>query len=182
MIPEGKHRARATDWDLGEASTGTQQIGVQFEFLDEPHTGTRMTWFGFFTDKALASTVKALRAMGWTGADPSELAGRGGTLDANEVTLVVENETDQQGQARPRIRWVNPAGGMAMAKPLAGDSLRAFGAQMRAKILALDPANAAKHAARPAAQPARTAAQQRPAAQPQRRPEPPPVADEDVPF
>lgn len=182
MIPEGKYRARAISWDLGVASTGTQQIGAQFELLDEPNAGQRMTWFGFFTDKALASTVKALRAMGWQGSDPSELASSGGGLAANEVTITVEHETDQQGQPRARVRWVDAASGLAMAQPLAGDSLKAFGAQMRAKILALDPANAAKHAARPAPAPARPASQQRPAAQPQRRPEPPPVADEDVPF
>ena len=136
-IDNGKYRGRALEWGLGLTGTGKEQIGILFEFLDRPET--QMVWYGFFTDAALETTVKALRACGWQGDDPSELNDNGGGLDANEVTLVVEHETDQQGAWRPKIRWVNRAGGFGMKNQLAGSDAKAFGAGLRGKILALDP-------------------------------------------
>ena len=174
ILEEGKYRGKAREWDLGKASTGTVQVAVSFDLLDRP--GQQIVWYGFFTDNSLETTVKALRAMGWQGSDPSELGSNGGGLSEKEVTLVVEHEQDQKGQKRARVRWVNPGGGVALKEALAGQDLKAFGAQLRGKILALDPSRASQHAA------ARPAAQQRPPAQPQRRPEPPPVDDGDVPF
>jgi hypothetical protein len=174
ILEAGRYRARAREWSIWAASTGTMQIGVLFDLLDMP--GQRITWYGFFTDKALPDTVKALRTMGWQGSDPSELGDNGGGLDANEVSLVVEHEQDQQKKTRARVRWVNPSGGLGLKPPLAGNDLKAFGAQLRGKILALDPSRASQHAA------ARPQAPARPPAPPQRRPEPPPVDDGDVPF
>jgi hypothetical protein len=173
ILSPGNYRAKASEWAIGQASTGTMQIGVSFDLLDLP--GQRITWYGFFTDSTLKTTVKALRTMGWEGSDPSEFADRGGRLDTNEVQLVVEHEQDKNGETRARARWVNPAGGLAMKSVLQGNDLKAFGAQLRGKILALDPSRASQHAA---AKPT----PQRPPAQPQRRPEPPPVDDGDVPF
>ena len=171
----GQKRAKAIRWAIGEAKTGTRQVGVEFELLDVegcPH----MTWYGFFTDKALATTVKALRACGWEGCDLEQLDG----LDRNEVQLVIEPETDDAGQRRARIRWVNSAGGLAMGTALAGNDLKGFAAKMRGAILALDPSNASRYAAnKPAPKPAsgQRQAQNGPAA-----PEPPPVGDDDMPF
>jgi hypothetical protein len=174
ILEAGRYRAKAREWSLGKASTGTVQLGVSFDLLDRP--GQQIAWYGFFTDKALATTVKAMRAMGWQGSDPSECSENGGSLDANEVSLVVEHEQDQDGQLCARVRWVNSMGGLGMKEQLQGNDLKAFGAQLRGKILALDPSRASQHAA------ARPQAPARPPAQPQRRPEPPPVDDGDVPF
>ena len=186
ILNQGKHRAKASDWGIGKAGTGTVQLGVEFDLLDLP--GQSIGWYGYMTDKALKDTVKALRAMGWQGSDLSELADRGGALDANEVTLVVEHEqeTDEQGTGkideqgqplmRARVRWVNSAGGVAMKNPLMGDDLKAFAATMRGKILALDPNSAAKRAgsgAKPAP---------RPAPQSQSQPQGDPRPDPDIPF
>lgn len=173
ILEAGRYRAKAREWDLGKASTGTVQLGVSFDLLDRP--GQSIAWYGFFTEAALKTTVKAMRSMGWQGSDPSECAASGGGLDANEVLLVVEHEQDQDGQLCARVRWVNSMGGLGMKEQLQGQDLKAFGAQLRGKILALDPSRASQHAA---AKPA----PQRPAAQPQRRPEPPPADDGDIPF
>ena len=182
MINQGKHRAKVKDWALGVAGTGTKQIGAEFDLLDRP--GETIAWYGYFTDKAFESTIKALRSMGWQGSDLSELDGHGGGLDANEVTLVVEQEdaTNEDGseqvddQGAPvvyaKVRWVNSAGGVAMKNQLVGDDLKAFGALMRGKILALDPSSAAKRAAAGVPK-----AAQRTAAEPPSR-----LNDPDIPF
>ena len=129
--------------------------------------------------------MKALRACGWQGADLSELADRGGGLDATEVVLVVEHEqaTNEDGtpkmddQGEPviyaKVRWVNSSGGVAMKNQLAGDDLKAFGALMRGKILALDPSSAAKRAAAPMPKAAPRTVQQEP---------PSHLTDPDIPF
>ena len=140
----GKYRAKARGWQVGEAGTHTLQVGVQFDLLDHP--GDTLTWYGSMTDKALPRTMDGLRAMGWQGCDISELDDPATEMD-NEVVLVVEWD-EYQGKKKLKVNWVNAAGGgMGMKNPLAGDALKAKAAELKAKILALDPANAAKYAA-----------------------------------
>jgi hypothetical protein len=139
-LNDGKYRAKAKDWAVGNASTGTPQVGVVFEFLDHP--GEERTWYGFLSDAALKTTVKALRACGWEGADLDMITG----LDKNEVIAVLESE-EYQGEVQQRIRWINSQGGLAMNNQLVGRELQDFSKAMKAKILALDPGSAAKHAA-----------------------------------
>lgn len=143
------------------------------------HPGESLTWYGFFTDKTLDRTVESMRACGWQGVDLTDLSG----MDANEVVLVVEHETDESGAIRPRVRWVNSQGGLAMSNALAGDDLAAFAATMRGRIAALDPRQArSKPTQRPAPAPRTTpATTQRRAGTPDGRPEPPPISD-NIPF
>jgi hypothetical protein len=161
----GKYRAQAREWSLGKAGTGNPQVGVMFDLLD--HEGEQLTWYGSFTDAALPTTVKALQAMGWQGADIRELAQPTTKLD-QEVVLVVEWD-EYNGKRSLKVKWVNSMGGLAMKEPLAGSDLDAFAAALRGKILALDPSSAAKRAAAPRA----TATS---------RPTPPAHRDEDIPF
>jgi hypothetical protein len=158
-LENGKYRAKAVtgQWGIGKAGTGTPQVGIQFELLDRG--GESITWYGFLSDKALPVTVKALRACGWEGADLSDLTG----LDTHEVTLVVENE-EYNDKWSPRVKFVNSNAGLSMNNVLEGDGLKAFAAEMRAKILGIDPSSAKKHAS------------------PTKRPEPPPPGDADAPF
>lgn len=185
-IPLGTQRAKAVSWALGQANTGTPQVGVEFELLDadgRPH----ITWYGFFTDKTLERTVESLRHMGWEGCDLDQLDG----LDRNEVYLVIDEQPDLEGKMRARVRWVNSSGGLAMTNRLEGNDLRAFSAQMRSAILALDPSNAAKHAAarkpsqarKPAPSSARSDSSRGPMS-PEPPPDfgPPPHDDSDIPF
>jgi hypothetical protein len=165
----GTYRARAVESGLGKASTGTEQVAVLFELLDE--NGLRITWYGYFSDKAYEQTVKALRACGWQGADPTELdtfATSG--LGSNEVELVIEQETaiDAQGNAkgtRAKVRWVNVpgAGGIGLKSKLAPDEAKSFAARMKAKILALEHGKPKVNGS------------------PSRQPEPPPHGDSDRP-
>lgn len=141
MIEAGKYRAKAREWALGDASTGTKQIGISFDLLD--HAPESITYYGFFTDAALEYTIANMRLCGWQGADLSDLSG----LDAREVVLVIEHERDPQGQIRAKVKYINGAGGLAMKTALDANGTKSFAAQMKAKILALDPSSAAKHAA-----------------------------------
>lgn len=163
MIPKGRHRARAVNAALGLTQKGAEQVGVQFELLDEP--GGMITWYGYFTEKTMENTVKSLRTCGWDGEDLSDLR----NIDANEVTLVIEHEADDKGGTRAKVRWVNDAGGLAMKSQLAPDQAKAFGARMRSAVLAYG-----KPTPRPAAPPARHISH--PDASP------PVGADDDIPF
>lgn len=135
-LANGMYRARATSGVLGETSTGKEQMVVDFELLDAGFEGQHLTWFGFFTEKTLESTIKGLRACGWTGDDLMDLAG----IDTNEVSLVVENET-YEGKTRARVRWVNPINtGLSVKAPLPEDKAKAFAAKMRGQIRAMEKA------------------------------------------
>jgi hypothetical protein len=110
MINEGKHRARAVagSAQFGRASTGTEQIAVTFEFLDERMVGQEITWIGnFANEQGTEITLKGLLAAGWATDDLSDLTGLGDT----EVQLVIEHEKGTDNVVRAKVRWVNKAGG-----------------------------------------------------------------------
>jgi hypothetical protein len=176
VIEKGKQRAKALSWALGKASTGTVQIGVEFSLLDKP--GESITWYGYLSDKAFELTIKALRACGWEGADLAELERQDCGLDKNEVVLVIEHEEypENSGQWQAKVAFVNSGGGVAMKTKLQGDDLKAFAAEMKGRILAMDPSSAAKRAA------SKPGNGGKPPAGPAARPEPPPVDDRDIPF
>jgi hypothetical protein len=127
------YAARATLWDLGETSTGKEQVAVEFIIMTPDADLRRVTWFGYFTDDTIDRTIESLRIMGWTGNDLSDLQG----LDANEVELVVEDET-YEGKTRAKVRWVNRPGGLALKAPLSVDRKKAFAASMRDRIKTFD--------------------------------------------
>lgn len=116
MIPEGKQRAVAVEWSFGQAKTGTHQIAVTFDLLDLP--GQRITWYGSFTERAMERTVESLQYCGWSCGRLDKLTGMG----TQEVQLVIEHEDDQQGNPRPRVRWVNRAAA-AFKNEVQGDAL-----------------------------------------------------------
>ena len=175
----GKYKARANNWGLCKASTGTPQIGISFDLLDL--TGQTISYYGSLSDNALEFTVKALRACGWQGDDVSNLQG----LDANEVSLTVESEV-YNGKSTLKVKWVNPpSGGLKMDSPIEGNDLAIFARTMKAKIAMIS-------GTKPAPQPVRTQVVNRATqsfqpskpspTQRNQRPEPPPLDDNDIPF
>ncbi len=158
IIEAGTYRAKAVEGALGETSTGKEQVAVVFDLLD---AGQKITWYGYFTDKTLESTFKALRTAGWRGQDLSDLSDLS-RQDTPEVNLVVEHEDDKEGQPRARVRWVNSTNGVGLKAALAPDKAKAFAARMKGAVAAFDRGNG------PPVTPA-----QRPAARPQARPAPP---------
>lgn len=53
----------------GNGKAPTKQVAVQFELLEGPAAGARLTWFGYFTEKTWQRTVEALRYCGFKGDD-----------------------------------------------------------------------------------------------------------------
>lgn len=132
-LNDGKYKAKAAEWGLGETSTGKEQIAITFDLLDPDFAGQRITYFGFFTEESLQYTIKNMRTCGWEGDDLLELGG----LDKNEVILVVENE-EYNGKVTPKVKFINALGGLALKTPMTPAKQQSFAAQMRQRIAALD--------------------------------------------
>jgi hypothetical protein len=126
---EGRKLARAREWALGRAGTGAEQIGILFA-LTEPYAGRTVMWWGYFTEDTLEHTIKALRACGWEGDDLTKLD----TLGANEVSLVIEQEPDREGELRDRVRWVNKPATLALKERLSADEQVTLAKRIKAKI------------------------------------------------
>jgi hypothetical protein len=173
FIQPDTYRARAIGAALGSTSQGKPQIGVEFQILDGGRTGDdsavgkSITWYGSFSsEKAIEITMKALRVCGWQGDDLDDLT----TIDTNEVSIVIQEDQDLEGNPQIRVRWVNPigGGGIALKNRMDETSARAFAAEMRGYAIQ---SRGAAPPARPAAAPPapRAAAPAAPRA-PQRRP------------
>lgn len=135
MLPEGTYRAQGIQASLTAAGNGTEQVAVVFNIVDPAEfVNQKITWFGFFTEKTLERTFKALRLCGWEGDNLADLSG----VDANQVDIVVEHES-YEGKTRARVLWVNEAGSGGVAiRPMAEAQAKAFAAKLRAKVLAFD--------------------------------------------
>ena len=99
MIPIGKHVATVTTAVLSESSKGTPCIQIEFESAGE----TATAWL-YLSDKAFENSVKTLRdAFGFD--DDFE------TLEAQVIgrkcQIVVEEEADDKGNLKPRVKWIN---------------------------------------------------------------------------
>lgn len=153
MLPmqKSRYRAKAVSWQLGEASTGTPQVGVEFEVQDGENQGERISGYFALSDAAAEYTLEKLRNCGWTGTDIGELDGPGASasMKANVVELVVEPEQQVKNGApvvnedgspalRLRIQFVNRGGGLAMKTTLTEDKKKLLAAKMRGKLAALD--------------------------------------------
>jgi len=120
MLPKGTYKARATEAEFGFTNTGTEQVAVTFEVVEDGEfQGERIAWFGFFTEATAERTIQALRVCGWTGDDLSDLSG----FDANEVELVVEHE-EYQGKTTAKVKWVNKVGNRVVLKHKMSDAQR----------------------------------------------------------
>jgi hypothetical protein len=127
-----KKRARAINAAVGKASTGTHQIAIEFEFLDE---GGGITYYGPLTDAAFEYTMKAIRTAGFEGDDLSDLSSL--TNEPPEVVLVIGPE-EYQGKITRKVKFINSSGGLALKDALQGDDLTAFARKMKGKIVAFD--------------------------------------------
>jgi hypothetical protein len=165
MIPEGTWRARGVTAALGFTSNDSEQVGVDLVFSpdqDEEVDGRHITWYGYFTEKTEATTLKALRALGWASESLADLSG----VDTNEVEVVVAYEQGLDGVERARVRWINAigGGGLAMKSKMSEDQARAFAERMRGKVLATakaaPPAQPPRAAAAPSGTPAAAAPRQ----------------------
>lgn len=201
-IQPGRYIGTVTSSCLGRAGNGTEQIAIGFDVhLGVDQQSVPMTWYGFFTDRALETTTKALRVLGW---DPDERDYRFDELNpadpydtpikGAEAQLVLEHEEDGEGGQRIRIRWVNsPNGGLVVKERMDAGAAAEFSQTLRSRLLAQrgpqTPRRAPPAPTRPAASPTpRSPTNTRPAAPPARpaaAPVAPPADDvsfDDIPF
>lgn len=130
-LPNGQYPGRGVSAALGTADTGTEQVAVELVVTSGEHQGKRMTWFGFFTEKTTERTLESLRHLGWQGDDLSDLTG----IDRNDITFVVEAE-EYKGEMKPKVRWINAPGGMALKAPMGPEAAKAFAAKMKGAVVA----------------------------------------------
>jgi hypothetical protein len=155
-----KKRAKAISAAIGKASTGTHQIAIEFQYLDEQGG---ITYYGPLTDAAFEYTMKAIRTAGFQGDDLSDLSSLTGE-QTPEVMLVIGPD-EYNGKVTMKVKFINSMGGLALKDALQGDELTAFAKRMKGKIVAFD----------------RSAGSQRPKPAP-KRPAPADSGEEQSPF
>lgn len=128
-----KKRAKAVNAAIGRAGTGTHQIAIEFEFLDEQGG---ITYYGPLTDAAFEYTMKAVRTAGFTGDDFSDLTSLSDG-SAPEVMLVIGPE-EYNGKVTRKVKFINSLGGLALKDALQGEELQAFARRMKGKIVLYD--------------------------------------------
>lgn len=133
MISKGDFGAEVVAAALTVAQgTGTEQVAVQFRFMEGADEGSTITEYLALSDAALPYTVEKLRTCGWTGDDISVLD----MLVGTRVRLKVVHE-DYQGKTRARVRFINP---WRELKRLAAEETQGIAARLRSKIAAIDAA------------------------------------------
>lgn len=171
---DGNHLGKVVGFGFGFTKDGKEQVAVDFHL---PETQETITWYGYFTDKSAPITFKALRTLGWTGDDLSDLS----AIQDAEAMLAIKHE-EYNGRVTPKVNWVNPVNGPSLQNQMGPDALKAFAARMKPQVRAHDASEGKpKMNGKPPAQKA-------PAAKPRQgvlSPEPPPhtgADDLDVPF
>jgi hypothetical protein len=104
MLPVGKFKATVLEHHISTTSKGDPQAVVKFE-VDHQGSKVDITWYGYFTPKTEASTIKGLIACGLEGNNPA-----GPLQIGKQVLITVEHEMDKEGNMRAKVRWVNPIG------------------------------------------------------------------------
>lgn len=194
LIPEADYKVKCVAHKFGRAGTGTEQIGVKLQITEGNHKGQYLTWYGFFTEAAIDTTIKSLRALGLRGDDLRNCS----SMYEGEAIAVVQHEVDRDNNKRARVRWINGAD-VAMNDVMNERELGAFASRMRGSMARFPSSQAAPANNAPAnAPPSRGPAPVRPPPQQQafggngRQPPPrqqqpsswgaPPPSDDDIPF
>lgn len=135
MIEAGTYKAVCDAADLGYTNDNKPQVALSMRITEGENQGARLVWYGYFTEKTLKSTIRALRACGWIGTDISDI--RSCIIDngGKQVTIVVEHEEDLDGRVRARVRWINEEGGPALKRPMTAEERVRFAAQLEATLL-----------------------------------------------
>lgn len=132
-VKPGKYIGRVVDYGIGTTKNGDPQVMVQFRFEDSDHKTQQMTWFGSLKQgqegkKAPREiTIDALLACGLATDEIESLANgpQGCALDEErDVQLTIEEETDDKGKVRSKIRWINIPGGAAFRDKLSFQDAR----------------------------------------------------------
>lgn len=130
MYEIGRWLAEVTAAALTTAKTGTDQVLVEFRFLEGPNEGQRITEYLALTDGALPYTVKKLRACGLPNDDLARIEAMIGT----EVDITLKQETRQNGKEMARVSFIDPPRAKRVSDP---EVTQRVADKWRAKIAAL---------------------------------------------
>ena len=138
LISKGRHRAIPRSFQFGYAGEDDKpQAVVGFEIVGDgdPYAGWSISAFCFLHDKSWERSIESFRHMGWTGDEIDELPALCEAGQLGEVEIVVDHE-EYQGTVSAKVKWINKPGGGAvkLKKPMEGDALKRFSAQMRGKV------------------------------------------------
>jgi hypothetical protein len=142
MITIGKHQATVTGAFLSESSKGTPCVQIEFDANGEATTA----WL-YLSDAAFERAVKTLRdAFGFDDdfeTLPDQLIGK-------QCQIVVEEEADDKGVLRPRVKWINSL--RSAPRPLSNAEVLTAKLSAKASRIARE-VGAATRAPAPAAKP-----------------------------
>lgn len=111
LVSAGRYKAKILDHGITETKAGLPQAAIRFEFEAEGQR-RELTWYGSFKEAAVEHTIKALVTCGLEGNDPS------GPLEiGREVFITIEIDTNDRGDQRNVVRWVNPLGALKKIDP-----------------------------------------------------------------
>lgn len=97
--------AKPTYAEFGQSNTGKEQCALQFELLEGPDKGRKISAFLYFTqDTNTKRSVESLQYCGCTfpDGDVFNLDGFG----TQDVRLVIEHE-EWEGKTRAKVKWIN---------------------------------------------------------------------------
>ena len=110
LIPQGYYFGVVTDHGYGpkDGEEGSPYLAVKFdlETMDTNEPVGSLTAYLYLTDKAIEATAKKLRAIGYVGADGSELAD-GSKMRGLRCQVQVIHEA-YNGTVRDKVGWINP--------------------------------------------------------------------------
>jgi len=129
MLDAGTYKAKAVAADVGYTSNGKEQIAVDFEIMEGEESGQRITWYGYFTDKAQKRTMDSLATAGIVDLANLDAVAENKTLPA--VDIVVEHE-EYEGKIHAKVKWIN-SGRSVLKKPMDAAQKADFAARMKAK-------------------------------------------------
>jgi hypothetical protein len=133
--PDGRYTAKPLTAALTETKAGKPRLVVDFTITSQ-ELANRPIRFSTGLDaseKQFAFAVKALRTCGWTGDDLSSI-----TLSPAEVEITTETR-EYEGKQHTEVKYVNPLGG-PLKHRMDAEKARAFAAQMRQRVAAVDAA------------------------------------------
>lgn len=129
LIPAGNYNAKALSASLSQTSKGDPQLEIRCEITEGDLAGSNITYFGYFSEKALPITFKAMRTAGWQGDNVEDLT----SINGGEISIAVIQDT-YNGKTKNKIAWINPK----RASPLDASKAKTFADQMREKLRALE--------------------------------------------
>jgi len=180
MIGPGTHVAKVKNHVLAKTSTGIEQIAVTFETDD----GT-ITWYGYFTDKAIKRTIESLKILGWNPEEHDHQVASlhdTGLLVGAEAEIVVENE-EYDGRTRAKVRWVNSIGtGEGVREKMDPGEAEAFSTRMRGNFVTATPPKANSAPGKSPGNGSKPRPKPQPAPRAKAAPSPEENEGEDIPF